>query len=315
MALPSDSPHPAGANASAFAGARLTPEDAERLAANFRPSWELDDLPFSGASPLTEADIRAMKGGGTLADVRGAVRALNGTHAPAPATVLQEEPTSSVIIDGEEAAPAVPRRPIETARVSTPPAAGATSVVASHAQAHTLPQRTLVMANAPRFARPAKRGLPPSVTLARAHVGKRAGLWIGLGAAAVVVLGVAFWLASRSEQKPEQAVPSVAADTAEATAQSQIPTAPAETISAQPTQSAKSIPSAESAQSVPPAPRAPPPAVPQPAAVAVAPPVAPPIPPGVVSPAPRPPIWIPVPPAKPVSKPKAGPTIVRDVPF
>src|SRR5580698_4970040 len=85
-----------------FARGRLSPEEAERLASTFRPSWELDDAPFTGAGNLSEADLRALQGGGTHSDVRAVAQASahasNGAHAP-PAPTKSHEPENSVIID------------------------------------------------------------------------------------------------------------------------------------------------------------------------------------------------------------------------
>jgi len=48
-------------------------ERLERLATAFRASWELDDAPFTGAGSLSPADVRALQGGGTHAEVRATV--------------------------------------------------------------------------------------------------------------------------------------------------------------------------------------------------------------------------------------------------
>ncbi len=329
MAFPTDPTNPAGASASALANARLTPEDAERLAATFRPSWELEDAPVSVVSALVDSDLRAMKPGRTAADVRGAVHALNGTHAPAPATILREEP-NSVIIDGggdvaSAAAPAAPDMP------RTAPASGAAAPQAQMPQQRTLvmaAQRTLVMPNAPTLVRPSGRRSMPSVDLSGVDFGKRAklALWLGLCAAALLLLGVSVWFASTSAQQKERTIPVPPAETAEATGQSRIPPPPppppVETAAAQPVQSAPTVQAAQptAAASPTPAPTAVAPATPQPTTVvAVAPPTpAPPPPRAVVPTAPRAPVWTPPPPAAkpPPPRPvKAGPTIVHDVPF
>ena len=69
MAHPAD---PAVKAPATFANARLTPEEADRLAAMFRPSWEFDDAPFTGAASLSPSEIQALQGGGVRADVRAA---------------------------------------------------------------------------------------------------------------------------------------------------------------------------------------------------------------------------------------------------
>jgi len=54
--------HPAdpASNSPVFAHARLTPDEADRLASMFRPSWELDDAPFTGAGTLAPSDHMAL---------------------------------------------------------------------------------------------------------------------------------------------------------------------------------------------------------------------------------------------------------------
>jgi hypothetical protein len=43
-------------------GGEITPEDAERFAAAFRPSWELDDAPFEMRSQLASEDLISLSG-------------------------------------------------------------------------------------------------------------------------------------------------------------------------------------------------------------------------------------------------------------
>ena len=51
---------------------QLSPEEAERLAASFRPIWELDDAPFAQGNGLSAADIDALSAGAGIAQsVRG----------------------------------------------------------------------------------------------------------------------------------------------------------------------------------------------------------------------------------------------------
>ncbi|MGH7435721.1 MAG: hypothetical protein ACRENE_08600 [Polyangiaceae bacterium] len=101
----------AGAAASGAGGAVLTPDDLERLATAFRPSWELDEAPFTGAGSLSPADIRALGGGGTHVDVRSAAFSpAHTSHAPAK-PVIAEEPANKVIVDPGLVAPASVRPP------------------------------------------------------------------------------------------------------------------------------------------------------------------------------------------------------------
>ncbi len=116
MAHPADS---GSKGPTAFAGGRLSPEDAERFASMFRPSWELDEAPFTGPGTLSTGDMRALAGGGVHADVRATAgnmaHAPNGTHAPA-APQQSSEPENSVVIDrsitAQDLAPPAPPRPV-----------------------------------------------------------------------------------------------------------------------------------------------------------------------------------------------------------
>src|SRR5271166_642101 len=81
-----------------FEKAPLTPDDFERLATAFRPSWELDEAPFTGAGTLSAGDVRALQGGGTHADVRAhafsaltTAQSAHANHAPAKAAAAEEQ--------------------------------------------------------------------------------------------------------------------------------------------------------------------------------------------------------------------------------
>jgi hypothetical protein len=353
MAFPTDPPNPAGASASAFAGARITAEEAERLAETFRPSWEIEETPVLLVNPHADSDSRDQsRSGRTAADVRGAVHALNGTHAPAPATVLHEEPAGSVIIDGALPAHAAELKGTETPGMTGPEVAASPKDPLHQRTLMMSAQRTLVMPTAPTVLRPGRNR--SSNDLNAVDLGKRApwGLWLGLGAAALLLLGMGIWFASTSAQETtkDRAIRVPSAEAVEATAETRIRAAPTETAAAPSTtatvaapsataaaQSATATVAAPSATATAPAPpvqtavpfasAAPPPPPPPPQVVAPAPPhtpiaaatpppaAAPPRP--VLVPAPRPPVWTPPPvAAKPPPKPgKPGPTIVRDVPF
>src|SRR5258708_6972849 len=102
MAYPNDPSSPGSREPGAFANARLSSDDFERLAAAFRPSWELDDAPFAGPGSLSPADVRALQGGGTRADVRAAVaQGTNGAYPSHP----------SAPVAGTAAPRSVARRP------------------------------------------------------------------------------------------------------------------------------------------------------------------------------------------------------------
>src|SRR5258708_5928635 len=104
--------------------APLTPDDfdrLERLATSFRPSWELDEAPFSGAGALSAADVRALQGGGTSADVRAtALTAAQASHAPAKPVTGFEEPANKVIVDPGLLAPPSVRPPQRPAVLTSP---------------------------------------------------------------------------------------------------------------------------------------------------------------------------------------------------
>jgi len=69
---------------------KLTPEDAERLAANFRPIWELDDAPFAQGNGLSTTDIDALAAGA------GVASSVRGTLERQPQTLAQQEPKTEV---------------------------------------------------------------------------------------------------------------------------------------------------------------------------------------------------------------------------
>ncbi len=310
MAYPGNPPKgPAG-----FEKAPLTPDDFERLATAFRPSWELDEAPFTGAGALSTADIRALQGGGTHADVRATAQQAvsNGSHAPPKPAVAVDEPATKVIID-----PAVRRARIRCAR------SYARAVCARAPQGHRL-RRAVDCGLGPCAERPGavRRELgaassrvitvrPPRPRVETGPTfeppGSKKGLWIGVGAAALALIGGVVWLASSGGSDKPVAAPQPA-ETVQEKVQPSIPPPPPEAVAATP----KPQPTPAPAPPTPPVvaatslPQAPPlPATPPPSHAAVA---AAPAPHPVASPPPAPP--------KPAtaSRPK-GPTIVRDVPF
>jgi hypothetical protein len=317
MAYP-DSPNHTGMSPAALAGSRLTPEDAEKLAATFRPSWELDDAPFAGPAAFADAELPALRGGGTQADVRGAVQALNGTHAPAPATVLENEPTSSVIlgggIDAEDPPTVVQRPPADPGAAAKAMSAPATT------PAILVPTRAAPAAPSPPRHVAAGPRIVPASDADRLPKRSRLGLWLGLGAAGIgIVIGA--WLAAGSGDKRDAAAPPV--DTPVVTTASPIPPPPP------PTETAQTAPPAVQATAAPPTPPPPAAAIPEPpprvtpsppvaAAPVIAPTPAPAPPPRAASTGHQAASWgggaAPAP--KAPTRPKgAGTTIVRDVPF
>ncbi len=311
----------------AFAGGRLSPEEAERLASTFRPSWELDDAPFTGPGTLSENDLRALQGGGTHAEVRAAAQsdghqkhayASNGAH-PAPAPTQSHEPENSVIIDrtitadvAQAAAPkAVPAaKPAGSTIVgmAPPPAA---QVAPTLARPPT-PGRPMAPAFnvGPPVARP--RAKPVSIDLEDSYPKKsRTGLWVGLGVGGMAALGLAVWMATSSGSSEKAAQPAPTATTKAADDRlSAVPPPPPPTTAAAPATTVEPPPPVVTAAAAPPPattatpiPTTPvtalPQAAPPRAAAAQARPSY-----GGASPAPR-----------PAGKPKGGQTIVRDVPF
>jgi hypothetical protein len=311
MAYRGDPSSPAGKARMPSATSPLTSEDFEQLAAAFRPSWELDEAPFTGPGALSPGDLRALQGGGTRADVRATVQLTNGTHAPPKATV-SHEPENSVVIDRSITASDIPAPRITPSNRPPAPsfqlqarAAPFGAALPAAPQVPNLPLGPAVGAipaapigssgfevEEPSFVRPSKKPL-----------------WLGIGAGAVVLIAAGVWLASGSsggEDRPAT-IPASTAERPRAHTFAPMLPPPPETTAA---------------GAVPP-PQAPPatlppvvPAAVTPAAVVAttAPPPAP--PPTRVTPAAAPP---PRPVAAPASKPAprrtAGPTIVRDVPF
>lgn len=331
MAHPAD---PAHKGASPFAGARLAPEELERLAATFRPSWELDDAPFTGPGSLSPSEIQVLQGGGTHADVLATAHAAatNGAHAPAaPAPVAANaahEPENSVIIDrsitADQIAPPPPKLapPVAVAppppAVVAPPAGPTGTVVLPPDQAPRIPQRPAAPAAAPASRRPPppQRRTAPSGAPARARAASvdveepvfpkksNKGLFIGLGAvAALLVVGGVYMAVSGSSADKAAAPVPTSAETKANDKTAAIPPPPPETTTAAPaappaTTTAQEPPATATATPASPAPPEPAP-VPRPRAPAAAHAAA--SPPPRSGPAPR---------AK-----KSGQTIVRDVPF
>jgi len=83
---------------------KLTPEEAERLAASFRPAWELDDAPFAQGNSLSAADIDALGGGGLNAEV---AKAAPTVTVPKRAHV-DTAPAEAVIVDVDIASAPAP---------------------------------------------------------------------------------------------------------------------------------------------------------------------------------------------------------------
>ncbi len=316
-----------------FANARLTPEEADRLAAMFRPSWEFDDAPFTGAGSLTPSEIQALQGGGVRADVRAAAATAvappvkNGTHAAAA-----HEPENSVVIDRSITASDLPSG---AAQPVGGPKAGAKTIMGG-LQAPLAPPPAEPPVAAPPAAPPSKpisqrpaapdfRVGPPVSSRSPASIRQaiqidepvtyprksRKGLFLGLGAAAAVIVGIGIYVATAGGEKP---APAAATTTA-----TEKPTQ--DKLSAVPPPPPAATTTVTAADPTPPPPppaqttaAAAPPPPPTPVAPVTALPAAPTPPPqphyAAAPPPPRP-----APAAAPPRPKKGGQTIVRDVPF
>jgi len=328
----------------AFASARLSPEEAERLAATFRPSWELDDAPFTGPGTLSDGDLKALQGGGTHAEVRAAVQtathATNG-HAPPPATITSE-PESSVIIDVAVAADASPApapqpgalRPGATmlgmaAPQLPPPVLEAAPEVApnlppppasfqpgsvpvskrpSAPDFNVPPPPTVVRVSSRPPARAPVRAKAPSIDVEYPKKSSKTGLWAGLGVGGVALVGLVVWAVagSGSGKTAEPAPIETRATNDKLSAIPPPPPATATTTAA----ASPAPPPATTAAAAPPAPApiptTPVTALPQAAAVATH--------AAAAAAAPRP-NYGGAPAPRPAGRPKGGQTIVRDAPF
>lgn len=308
-----------------FAHARLTPDEADRLASMFRPSWELDDAPFTGAGTMSEADLRALQpGGGVWAEVRAtalqapavhpgpAATSRSEAHAvAAPAPPVRVEP--SVII-AETPPPPVPlqvaARPQGTimgmqAPTAMPPVSDVPAPPISEVP-RIPPSRPSQRPSAPSFVigPPTPRPRPvvarPAVSVSpdlESYPKKsRTGLFAAIGGVAVLVLGLGIWaLRAGDDDKTRDTAPTATA----------------------------AHPPDDKLSAVPPPPAAPaqaaPPATTAGAAITTAPVAAVPVTPAAhAAAAPPPPRayggGAPAAPARPAGK-KSGQTIVRDVPF
>jgi hypothetical protein len=345
MAFPGDPSGPAAKRPGAFAGARLTPDDFEQLAAAFRPSWEFDEAPFTGSGAMSPADMRLLQGGGTHADVR-AVAAVPAAHAqpappahavavaqpalvsqapqpapvaahPLPKPTVSHEPEDSVIIDRSITA-------ADIAGAARTPIGPPLAVVAPAPPAPRSPDR---LAHTRIVARPqvpvpvAPESTGSFAAGADFRGGSKKPLWIGLGAGVVALAAVGIWATSGSSDAVPPA-PATIAKTVDPPSNDRansrlndIPPPPETTAAAAPPPpppkaAPRTVEISSLAQVPTPMVAAPAPA-PQPTRPpTVTPASLPPGPRGAPAPAPAP---APRPAARP-TKPAAG-TIVHDVPF
>jgi hypothetical protein len=97
MTYSGDRPGPLEGQRSGPAASELSPDDLERLATEFRPSWELDDAPFASGANFSAADVHALQAGDARHRIRQALvtttdegflsgrRDRTSNHPPAPA--------------------------------------------------------------------------------------------------------------------------------------------------------------------------------------------------------------------------------------
>jgi hypothetical protein len=279
----------------------LTPEDAERFAQMFRPSWELDDAPFAAASTddtIADADMRHLERGGANAEVQATL---------AKGTLLMPPPS----VDAGARSPAAAQRA----------AMNATMPLAQHA-----PGRAVAPSSASPPSRPLSQHAPgsntrtgTSPTAAGARTRResyvtdellvprksKAGLIAAISVAALVAVGGIGALVLMSGSKPE-AAPSTPADN------------PTVKVEARPVPPPPPAPEPPPPATAAPTKAAPPPAPEAPSTTAKPSPPPPPPPPVAAAPA------RPAPPSAPRNagasaappKPRGGGSpIVHDVPF
>jgi hypothetical protein len=289
-----------------FKSAKLTPDDFEQLAAAFRPSWELDDAPFTGAGAMSPADAHALQnGGGTHFDVRPAAQSPNGAY-PA-AGVTGQGPERAVVAErGITAAHvaavgALPSAPAPALTPHGPPIVMAPAMSQPLGQGDRFAKTRLVDR---RTGAPMARESTGSFDLAAASFRSRGPMWMGLGVCAIALIGAGVWVTQSKQTSHPTPDPVMMAKTVEAVAPA-IPPPPPETTAAAVTPPPKTVPPAAAA----------PPALPAPVQATAA---APALPVArqsvVVAPAPARAAVAPVP--RPVARAKGTTaTIVHDVPF
>jgi hypothetical protein len=207
----------------------LTAEDAERLAASFRPIWELDDAPFAQGNALSASEIDALAGGaGVAPSVRNTVQQQPATFEPKTEVSAPpvgrvppvHEPKVEIAIDMEvepDPTPPPPHQPVQAV------AAPAKSPASQRPYTPPRPPPRAVKMNVEdEYAAPVKKS--------------NTGLMIGIGLVALAIVGVIGVKAvSGSGDKPV-AKP---ADTSTSTPRDEathIPPPPPDTVAAQNTQ-------------------------------------------------------------------------------
>jgi hypothetical protein len=317
---PSDSNRDEGGEAAAK---DLSAEDFERLATIFRPSWKLDDAPFTAGAALSQDEVQALQTSAPHHQVREAA-APNGTHSVASDPfALEQAAFAASAVSRSSAPPSIPLDtvPVAPARPSPPPAPPAAPVVPA-AQRPTVPSWTAEADRSPfspPALLPAEPWARPTSAVARTRILRRGGtsrkpIWIGV-AAVIVVAGAGLWLwAANSERTAEAPAPP-------ATSAANVDRAPVPSESVAPVVSAAATTAPPPPPAEEPPPPPPPPPIVEPPQHQAAPPPETPVPKPAPAPKPvaapgLPPAVAAPPAARPAPKPKPAPTtIVHDVPF
>jgi hypothetical protein len=301
--------------------ARLTPDEAERLAAGFRPSWELDDAPFTGAGTLSATDMVTLQGGGTLAEVRAKAEPVVVSRPP-PAAVVAPEPETKVIVDDTVVTPPPPMALVQEVREpagthgpngTAVMAIAALPVPTQHAAPPAAAMTATDLGGGGRGAaeapmRPRAMSLgEDSAALPTVFGPKRPRMWMGIGAVGVAVLGLAVWAVAGSGGRDAKATAPPSAATVEARAATAAPTRLGTDTTAAPSSTAALTPGSTPAPQVTPTQTPAPTATPVPTYAPAA---------RTVTPAPATPRAAVATAPSPAPKPHPKPTtIVRDVPF
>lgn len=231
---------------------QLTPEDAERFAALFKPIWELDDAPFAQTIPgaLTSKDMQHLGRAGVHPDLQLAsngTAAAAGPHAPPPAHHAPPD-DGSILLD------------VEPDPTLTPPPAQARPPVPEHVQQavhaqlqqgmHQQPMQQQMQQQQMQQAPAARqrRSAPPAVVRARLSgesgdfvpaKKSNAGLFVGIGVVALLAAGGIAYKVVGSNKTDETQVTKPAATTPVTREEPRIPPPPPVDLSPAPTVTAK----------------------------------------------------------------------------
>ncbi|MGO8993251.1 MAG: hypothetical protein ACLQVI_07970 [Polyangiaceae bacterium] len=215
-----------------FEASGLSPEEAERLAAAFKPSWELDEAPFTqGNGGMDAAQIESLSREGDSSR-------MVAPHAP-PQRVETHEPEVSVIIDRSITAAEMDAQRPPPAAVPSRPAPVPQAPFAAPVFAAPAHQRVAPVMRSPRSA-------DDSLELPASLKKSNKGLYIGLGAAMVAAAAVLVVHGAMSSTEPSagSSPTSTSAAAATATVESQ-PRPPAPPVPPPPAVTATTPPPAQ----------------------------------------------------------------------